>query len=783
MQTPESARKTMIKNQSNPSEITTPPAGLLPFLPMLYVTWADGVLTPSELQMLQRKVARQRWLDAAERDILCSYLDPARPPEACQLQEWLAVIRDMAPNIPDAAKKSLAELGLEMAKIGAASAGERCTSAEACAALEEIEAALGIAGPEATQDLLPAPEPEKAESAPVPAFDIAGLSAILQGEHAAVREKVKIILSDPAFRYRYGLPKEEYRELVLRWCQALAQQGLGALSYPDFAGGENDLGKFIAAFETIALHDLSLTVKFGVQFGLFGGSILNLGTEKHHKKYLRRAGTLALPGCFAMTELGHGSNVRDIETTATFDAEQDGFVIHTPTESARKDYIGNAARHGRLATVFARLVIGAQEHGVHAFLVPIRSKDGQPLPGVKIADCGEKLGLNGVDNGRLWFDHVFVPRENLLDRFATVGADGSYSSPIPGASQRFFTMLGTLVGGRISVSAAALSATKSALAIAIRYADRRRQFGPPGAVETLLLDYPAHQRRLLPLLAKAYVIDSGVKYATKRYVQRGATDAREVEVLAAAIKVYATWNATETIQTCRESCGGQGYLAENRFAALKADTDVFTTFEGDNTVLLQLVAKGLLTEYKQHFSDMKLVGLVKYISRRASAALSELNPLITHSTDPQHLRDGAFHLNAFIYREHALLASAARRIKKRLQNGLSVYEAFIDVQDHLLNLAKAHAERVLLETFQSQIAETDDAGVAAVLRKLSSLFALSRIEHDRGWFLENGLIETGKARAIRKQVDLLCAELRPQAAFLVEAFGIPDTLLAAPIAV
>src|SRR5690606_13505885 len=117
-------------------------------------------------------------------------------------------------------------------------------------------------------------------------------------------------------------------------------------------------------------------------------------------------------------------------TTATYDASTGEFEIHTPSDSAQKNYIGNAAVHGQLAVVFAQLVVGGEVQGVHALLAPIRDAKGATMPGVRIEDCGPKLGLNGVDNGRIWFDHVRVPRENLLNRYADVTPDGSYVSPI-----------------------------------------------------------------------------------------------------------------------------------------------------------------------------------------------------------------------------------------------------------------------------------------------------------------------------------------------------------------
>jgi acyl-CoA oxidase len=568
---------------------------------------------------------------------------------------------------------------------------------------------------------------------------------------------------------------------VFDWVRLLAKDGYGALGFPRKFGGGEDLGAFIATFDTLALHDFSLVVKFGVQFGLFGGSIFQLGTERHHARYLKEIGTAALPGCFAMSELGHGSNVRDVRTVARYDRDAGEFVIHTPDDGARKEWIGGAARHARLATVFCQLEVDGQEFGVHAILVPIRDAGGRPMPGVRIADCGEKEGLNGVDNGRLWFDQVRVPRENLLNRFADVTADGKYVSPIASPSRRFFTMLGTLVAGRVSVGSAAHSAAKTALTVAIRYGARRRQFGPEGAAEVPLLDYRTHQLRLLPALATTYAIDAALKELVARYVRR-TDDDREVETLAAALKAFSSWHAIETIQAARECCGGQGFLTVNRIAPLRADLDVFTTFEGDNTVLMQLVAKGLLTAYRHQFGELKLAGALRYLGRGAAQALATLDPVTPRLTDARHLRDPKFHRTAFRYREERLLASAARRLKRRLDEGRDSFDALNEVQDHLVTLAAAHAERVALEAFADARAGIADAGVRAQLDRLGTLYAVSRLVRHEGWYLSCGYFEGGKARALRALEAELCAEVRPHAVALVDGFGIPDEVLAAPIA-
>ncbi|MFP5298445.1 MAG: acyl-CoA dehydrogenase family protein, partial [Actinomycetota bacterium] len=282
----------------------------------------------------------------------------------------------------------------------------------------------------------------------------AALRDFLDGRWAEVRAETRTLLSDPTFSPAHGLSTEEYRARVTDQARALAKTRATGLGFPVEYGGGGDVGGFVTGFETLAHGDLSLLVKVGVQWGLFGGAILHLGTEKHHARYLPDMISMDLPGCFAMTETGHGSDVQSVRTTATYDATTQTFDIHTPDDDARKDYIGNAARDGKMAVVFAQLNAGDEEHGVHAFIVPIRQDDGSFSEGVRIEDCGHKMGLNGVDNGRIWFDHMRVPLEAMLDKHAQVLPDGRYVSAIEDRTRRFFTMVGTLVQGRVSVSGA-----------------------------------------------------------------------------------------------------------------------------------------------------------------------------------------------------------------------------------------------------------------------------------------------------------------------------------------
>src|SRR4051794_8059128 len=610
------------------------------------------------------------------------------------------------------------------------------------------------------------------------------LRALLDGPYPETRERVRGWLSQPGNEPVDDLPTEEHRERVLAWVQELASEGDTAMGYPVEYGGKGSPGRSVTSFETLAMGDLSLLVKCGVQFGLFGGAILHLGTASHHERYLQDVATMELPGCFAMTETGHGSNVQALETTATYDPETEEFVIHTPHESARKDYIGNAARDGRMAVVFAQLISGGSERGVHALLVPIRDAEGEPCPGVRLEDCGPKVGLNGVDNGRIWFDHVRIPRENLLDKYAQVAADGTYFSPIENSTKRFFTMIGTLIQGRISVSGASISATKVALTIAIRRALERRQFGVPGEPEALLMDYRTHQRRLLPPLAKTYALS----FAQLRLVDNLHTaftsvhdnerERRELETLAAGVKSISTWHATETIQTCREACGGAGYLRSSRFATLKADTDVFTTFEGDNTILLQLAAKNLLTDYKDAFGELDPLGMAQFVAGQAMGVLTErtglrklADSLIPGRDDNADLLDHKAQLELFRWRYEHLLAGAARRLKGGIDAGKDPFAVLVDSQDHVVDTARAWVDLVVLESFVAGVGDNE------LLSRLCSLYALHTIEAERGYYQEHGRLTGSRSKAVIKAVNTLCGELRPAARDLIDAFAVPETCL------
>ena len=622
----------------------------------------------------------------------------------------------------------------------------------------------------------------------------------LDGRWRDVKNEARAQLAREEFRPHYTPNTAIARSKAFEQMKILAQHGAAQDGFKKEHGGTGDVGAAVTMIETLAMSDLSLMVKAGVQWGLFGGAIENLGTERHHDAYVRPLIDLDLLGCFAMTETGHGSDVQALETTATFDPATDEFVVHSPTPSSRKDYIGGAAETATVAAVFAQLITAGpgeepQGHGVHCLFVPLRDENGDDLPGVTTSDCQYKGGLPGVDNGRIMFDQVRIPRENLLNKYADVAADGTYTSPIENPSRRFFTMLGTLIRGRVTVGGSAAAAARVALDIATRYALQRRQFSAPKSEEeVLIMDYLAHQRRLFPLIAKSYALQFAQNELVAKLHELQTTDnpdaeeQRELESRAAGLKAANTWHATRAIQEAREACGGAGYLAENRLISLKADTDVFTTFEGDNHVLTQLVAKELLTAYADDIKGMSPVEWVRFAAEFAgervikrTAAQTIMQTIIDTRQDNEEegsLFNRGTQVKMFEDREDYLLATVARRLQSRSKE-TSEFDAFNAVQDHVLHAASAHIDRIILEAFVAGISSCENDEARELLEQVCDLYALSVIEEDKAWFIEHRYLSTERSKAVTRGINERCRTLRPHARTMVDGFGVPEELLGA----
>lgn len=536
--------------------------------------------------------------------------------------------------------------------------------------------------------------------------------------------------------------------------------------------------RFDVLTEVLALLDHSLEVSVGVNYGLFAATVRRIGSVEQYEHWLPRIERGLDFGCFALTELGHGSNVRGIETVATYDIGRKEFVIHTPGETAQKYWIGGSAERANVSVVFAQLRIQEKEYGIHVFVVPLRGKDGKLMPGVQIADCGHKPGLNGVDNGRIWFTHVRVPRENMLCGMSQVAPSGRYSSKYATPDVRFGAQLAALTGGRVGIAVVSVACAMLGLTIAIRYSLMRRAFSPRhGAEEVPLLFYTSQQRLLMVPLATAFVYAFCARDLREGYYETIETGVvtKEVHTLSAGYKAMFTWFMQDALQAAREACGGQGYKSENRIAPMKADRDVMMTFEGANGVMLQQVAKVLLAEVGAaaknggKFTEDSIAAALNHVPRKGGSS---------------KILDREFIFAAFWRREKALVQELGRRYAQMLLRHKG--EAFY-AWNECLSLAEATAtanmHRRIYEAHERHVkrAYEADAGCGEALTLCGQLWAADVITSD-SMFLRHGCISAVQASEVEDNINSLCRRVTDMAEPLLEGIGIPDHLLS-PIAI
>ena len=337
---------------------------------------------------------------------------------------------------------------------------------------------------------------------------------------------------------------------------------------------------------------------------------------------------------------------------------------------------------------------------------------------------------------------------------------GHYTSPMPSAARRFAATLGELTGGRVGLCAASVSLLRSAATVAVRYSLQRQQFGPPDAPEVAILDYQTQQEKLMPMLAAAYGLGFAKDFLVAQYAEmKSSRDEKlvaDVHSLSAGLKAYVTNYTANALSVCRECCGGHGYAAVNRFGAWRSDHDIFKTFEGDNTVLLQQTAGAplrpplpgpcsahaprllvntdraqqldahaglLLKEYQSRFTGSPVTATYAYLKQLLSSSLPQ-NPLVTHETDWARLRDPAFLDRTLRYRTARLLQTVAQRLQKHTAR-VGAFDAWNRCLSHLLALATAHIEWVVYHEFSKAARRCRDSGCHGALKCMSDIYALS----------------------------------------------------------
>ncbi|ORY32176.1 acyl-coenzyme A oxidase I [Naematelia encephala] len=610
-------------------------------------------------------------------------------------------------------------------------------------------------------------------------FNVRKLSIAMHGSERALVLKEKFmaeIARHPAFKLAdiHDLSKDELRERTM--------EKFASMVY--FVTTES-LETFQLRMQLIGIADPSFWTRFGVAYGLFLGA-LRSGATPNQLSYWIDKGVLGLNGvigCFAMTELAHGSNVAGLETTATFDPSSDEFVIHTPHLGATKWWIGGAASTATHAAVFAQLIVGGKKWGVKTFVTQLRdTKTFTLMPGVTIGDIGKKMGRDGIDNGYIQFTYVRVPRAHMLMKHTQVSREGEVTEP-PLAQLTY----GALLGGRTSMVADSSNSAKKALTVAVRYAAVRRQFSSgKNQLETQILDYPIHQRRLMPLVAQSIAIGfTALKLQTMYEDMTQALDTlepgdpnlnetldklKETHATSAGLKAFCTWAALDTIDKCRQSCGGHGYSAYSNFPLMYADFAVQCTWEGDNTILSLQAGRALIGAWGAAVKGKRLAPGVAY--------LGIPNILTAKSDSSLSLADI----------QKAWSCVAANVVKKateeylvHLKAGKTKDEAMERCSQSRFIAAKLHTVGYIFAMFSAAVEEMPNNPETDVLKTVCRLYGLWQIEELQGYFLKYGYFSPAQMDKVQDSVDTLCAEVRTVAIPLVDAFALSDHIVNSPL--
>jgi acyl-CoA oxidase len=545
---------------------------------------------------------------------------------------------------------------------------------------------------------------------------------------------------------------------------------------------ENPIKSFSFA-KMLSTFDQGLFARHTVNSSLYGDTVHALGTAKHSE--LRNRCLLYKDyGCFGLTELGHGTNGAGIETRADYDHEKRGFVLNTPSYLGAKWWIGAAGKTANIAAIFAQLYVGGVNQGIQVFAVPIRDYEThQSLPGVILGDCGPKIGLEGIDNGFIYFTNYRVPYDCMLDRFSQIDAAGKFHSKIKNKTKRFSAMLGGLLRGRTGVLMSSCANLRNALTIAIRCSAVRRQFGKPGKPERPILDYPLQRYRILPHLANVFAISFALDEMIKNFksarqavhLNPESIESEETHAILSFLKPLSSTYAQNGITALREACGGLAFSAYSYFGQLKSNHDANVTWEGDNNVLVQQTARFLLKNLQRLTKGQKLQAKTLYFLR---LDFGEIQKQRAAFETKAALRDSPEELKKMlIHRINWLMHYSVLKLQENVGNYPDVVEAWNHSQvHHLRELALAYGELYLADIFLTRLAKVQPQCMKthAILMRLFELYVLGIVERDLGTFRESEYLSAAQGRYIKEYVRDLTWELGESAVRIVDAIAYPD---------
>ncbi|XP_073957081.1 acyl-coenzyme A oxidase 1-like [Choristoneura fumiferana] len=512
----------------------------------------------------------------------------------------------------------------------------------------------------------------------------------------------------------------------------------------------------------------------GLHYIMFMPAIINQGTEEQQAQWLPRAWNCSIIGSYAQTELGHGTFIRGLETTATYDPETKEFELHSPTLTSYKWWPGGLGHTANYCIVVAQLYTKGQCHGIHSFIIQVRDEETHmPLPGIKVGDIGAKLGLNSVNNGFLGFDHLRIPREQMLMKHAQVLEDGTYVK-----SRNSKLNYGAMVFVRVVIVYDMVNYLSRAVTIATRYSAVRRQSQlRPGEPEPQILDYVTQQHKIFIGIAACHALRLTANMlwetfhaVTEQLVGGNLQRLPELHALACCLKAVSTADTAMYVERCRLACGGHGYMQSSNLPMTYGTVTAACTYEGENTVLLLQTARYLVKIWQSiDTTDTALIPTVAYL-KAASAA-----DFYAHWENSVEGIIKGFQKVAL-----GKVSTCVKNLNKRINAGMTPEDAWNITSVQLVSAAEAHCRVIILSTFYGEISKLTDAvpsAVRLVLRQLVELYALYWTLEKLNDLLLYTCISELNVDHLQFQYEELLSKIRPNAVGLVDAFDIIDGIL------